>query len=242
MRRPRYHSVTEDSAIHKIWRAHDREFLLASEEDKRSYLDALLEDYQREELRDYFLILAYVVMENHVHELVYIKEEPRRFSDHMRRAHGRFGLRYNRAHARLGKVAHDRPKTLRIQDARVEQKVLFYIFANVVKSGKSKDAGHIRFRNSSAFRFYAYGEKNDYSEMLSYPDWYMALGKTPKLRQRKFRSLFNRYLFNQGLIEHPEFETGFLIGDAAWIERERTRFSYWGMYASLDCGNTGPPG
>ena len=227
MRRPRSHSVVEGATVHKIWRAHNREYLLSREEDKRRYLDELHRDYLEKGLRDCFLVYAYVVMENHVHELVHISRFPEEFSDHMRRAHGRFGLKYNAVHGRLGKVAHDRPKTLRIQDERGERKVLFYILANVVKSGKSRNAGDIRFKESSAYRFYAYGERNEYSDMLSYPDWYLALGRTPKLRQRKFRSLFDRYLYDEGLIEHPELERGFLIGEPEWVKQERERYRGW---------------
>ena len=229
MRRPRSHSVKEGSTVHKIWRAHNRDFLLAKEEDKRRYLDELHKDYLEKGLWESFEVYGYVVMENHVHELVHVKRDPVSFSDHMRRAHGRFGRKYNEAHGRLGKVAHDRPKTLRIQDERGEQKVLFYIFANIVRSGKSRDAGHIKYRHISAYRFYAYGERNDYSELLTYPSWYLSLGRTAKLRQRKFRSLFSRYLENEGLIEHPELEHGFLIGDSDWIGRERSllRAPWW---------------
>ena len=50
-------------------------------------------------------------MSNHVHQQMSYQNGATKLSHFMRVAHGTFGMRFNRAFNRSGKVANDRPKT-----------------------------------------------------------------------------------------------------------------------------------
>jgi putative transposase len=139
----------------------------------------------------------------------------------MRRAHGRFGLRYNKRHDRLGKVAHDRPKTIRIQDERAESRVMLYLDCNPVRAGVVKKPTDIRLKNTSSCRYYAYGESSKFSDMLTPPEWYLKLGATPAQRQHKYRALLDKYLIENGLKRDPTISTGYFLGESQWVDEMR---------------------
>jgi hypothetical protein len=63
----------------------------------------------------------------------------------------------------------------------------------------------------------AYGKKNPYDDMLQFPDWYLALGKTFAQRQQKFRSLLDHYLVTKGMKRDPKQSSGHFIGGASWV-------------------------
>jgi len=222
MRIPREHVLGPGDAFHMMWRCHNKERLLDSHAEKREYLKAVHNDYLAHCSSEDFLIHVYCAMSNHFHARKSIVENLSAYSEHMRRAHGRFGQAYNRRHERLGKVAHDRPKTLRIQDERAAMRVDFYILSNPIRAGLIRDPRDFRWKDLYPYRFYAYGEDNRFSDMLTLPDWYLDLGETPKLRQRRFRSLFDRYLVDQGLRPDPRMRTGHFIG-ADWWRLEMRR-------------------
>lgn len=161
MRVPRAHIIGPGMAFHKIWCAHNREPLLQSHKDKHAYLQALHDDYIKNCSREDFVINVYTLMSNHGHERNEIKYSLKAFSDHMRRAHGRFGLCYNKRHKRLGKVAHDRPKTIRLQDLQAQMACDLYILANPVRARLIKQPYDIQWKFYSTARYMGYGEKNN---------------------------------------------------------------------------------
>ena len=73
-----------------------------------------------------------------MHEQGLLKGASHHLSDHMRRAHGVFGLKFNKRRGRLGKVAHDRPKTLVIQHDAAAMRCNFYIHTNPVRANIAK--------------------------------------------------------------------------------------------------------
>ncbi|MBN2494725.1 MAG: hypothetical protein JXR96_09065, partial [Deltaproteobacteria bacterium] len=161
----------------------------------------------------------------HGHSANEIRRSWRAYSDHMRRSHGIFGLMYNRRHDRIGKVAHDRPKTLRVEDDERLKKLMFYIDCNPVRAGITKSPTDIRWKDFSSCRFYCFGEKSAYSDMLTIPEWYKKLGKTARQRQRKYRSMLDRYMVRHGLKRDPAMSSGHFIGGELWVDEMRKRLS-----------------
>ena len=216
MRVPRNEILAKGNTFHKIWRCHDRQWLMKWHSEKHAYLKSLHDDYMKKCSRDDFLIHNYTAMSNHFHESDKITGKVKAFSDHMRRSNGFFGLMYNRRHKRLGKVAHGRPKTLRVQNDDELKNLMFYIDCNPVRAGIIKHPTDIKWKEFSSCRFYCYGEKNSYSDMLTPPDWYLKLGKTARLRQRKYRSMLDKYLVERGMKRDPKMSRGYFIGGMLW--------------------------
>lgn len=134
-------------------------------------------------------IHAYCVMDNHFHQSVTYLNGSGRLSQFMRYAHGLFGARFNRNKGRSGKVAEGRPKTPRVQNDY----------------------------HAMRLHFYVYGIRTQFTERLTIPSWYLALGKTLRECQRKYRKLFRQYIE----AELENLKGIFLkraIGDALWVE------------------------
>jgi hypothetical protein len=223
MRVPRAHIIGPGNAFHKIWRAHNEEFLLQSHEEKHAYLRALHDDYTKKCSREDFLIYVFCLMSNHAHEQEKIVNSLKAFSEHMRRAHGRFGLGYNKRHKRLGTVAHDRPRTIRLQTLEDEMYCAFYILCNPVRAKIIKQPYDIRWKNFSTARYMAYGEENRYTDMITFPEWYLQLGDTPEKRQKKFRRLMDEYLVEKGMKRDPKLSSGYFYGRESWLREMRKK-------------------
>ena len=239
MRFPRKCVLRPGDVFHKIWRCHDRQYLLQSHHEKLEYLNALRDDYQQNSRPEQFVMHGYCMMSNHAHEDLKLLEDVTAFSNHMRRAHSRFGQEFNQRHDRLGKVAHARPKTLRVQNAKEHIYLRHYIDCNPVRAGLIKTPTDILWRQLSTCRWYAYGEPNDFTDMCTYPDWYLALGKTPRARQSKYRSLLDLFMIDNGMKRDPKAIRGNFIGDVVWQAEMRHKLAE--RLKRLTNHSTGPP-
>ena len=237
MRVPRKKILAPGDAFHKIWRCHDRQFLLQDHSEKHAFLKSLHDDYIKKCSRDDFVIYSYNIMSNHAHESDEIVGDLKAFSDHMRRAHGIFGLLFNKRHKRIGKVAHGRPKTPRVQNDERLMRLMFYIDCNPVRAGIIKNPTDIRWKDFSSCRYFCFGEKNSYSDMLTPPKWYIKLGKTAAARRRKYRSMLDRYLVDNGMKRDPKMSSGHFIGGELWLIEMRKKLS-----AALKKKSTKPSG
>ncbi|MCP4599376.1 MAG: hypothetical protein GY847_02380 [Proteobacteria bacterium] len=211
MRKPRRDSISCTGIIHKMWRGHNREHVLETDLDKNAYLHHLGDTYT-DKIKKIVKWHSYCLMGNHSHEGNTItgidnqrglKKGIKYLGNWMRNGHSRFGLEYNRQHNRQGKVAYDRPKTVEVKDESSFLKVMFYGDANPVRAGLT--AHPSRYRHSS-YKFYAYGKCNEHTVNLTPPPAYIALGSTPEQRQKKYRSLCDRYLREEGLINDKPLE------------------------------------
>ena len=117
-----------------MWRAHNREYILQTRKEKLAYLRAMRDDYMKNCRDRPFKIQGYTVMSNHAHLNGQNGDNSKPLSDHMRRAHSRFGMGYNKRHDRLGKVAHDRPKIKTSQDETYSMEVMLYDHCNPVRA------------------------------------------------------------------------------------------------------------
>jgi len=210
-RLPRKWILEEGLALHKVWRGHNREWNLKTDCEKLKYLSVLNEELAKQDNP----LNGLSLMNNHSHEQ-YSLVELESFSNFMRRHHGRYGQYFNRIHGRKGKVAQDRPFTSPIEDDAHEMETLFYIHANPLRAKMVKDAKDYRW---STHRLYAFGLREGWMKQVRFPGWYMRLGPTMKMRQKKYRKLFDAFLRTYGLIRQDYTTYG--IGCLAWVLARR---------------------
>jgi REP element-mobilizing transposase RayT len=210
-----------------MWRAHNREFILQDHREKLRYLRALRDDYMKNCNPDQFVFNGYTMMSNHAHLNGSVGENHIPFSDHMRRAHSRFGLAFNKRHKRLGKVAHDRPKVKASQDEAYAIEVMLYDLFNPVRAKLIPTPTHVKWRQFSTARYLAFGEKNEFTCMITLPDWYLRLGKTATRRQRKFRQMLDQYAVEKGLRRDPKRVRGNFVGGDLWVQAMRRQVGEW---------------
>ena len=243
MRIPRRIVLKPFSYFHMMWRAHNREFIFSDHREKIAYLRAVRDDYRKNCNPESFAIHGYILMTNHNHTNGSVGEEPSLYSDHMRRAHSRFGMVFNKRHDRLGKVAHDRPKIKASQDETYAIQVMLYDLFNPVRAGIIPTPTHIKWRLFSTARYLAYGEKNEFTCMITLPDWYLRLGKTAAQRQRKFRQMMDDYALKKGLKRDPKKARGHFVGGEAWVRERRRLVGDWVRARKKQADGTGadPP-
>lgn len=227
MRVPRHQVLKPYSFFHMMWRAHNREHIMQSHQEKLFYLRAVRDDYLKKCTTEQFEIQGYTLMSNHAHLNGDVGEDSTRFSDHMRRAHSRFGLGYNKRHDRIGKVAHDRPKIKASQEEAYAMQVMLYDHCNPVRANLIPNPTHILWRLFSTARYMAFGEENEFTCMITLPQWYLRLGKTAEQRQRKYRQMLDQYMIDKGLKPDPKKARGHFIGGDLWVEAMRLQLRDW---------------
>lgn len=219
---PRSISVHNNFCVHKIWRGHNKEWNIGSDEQKAKYLEFMNEDMESLRYDGAADLNALTLMSNHAHEIFHINKQIS-FSNHMRRHHGRYGQYFNKLNHRSGKVAEDRPKTCLIADDHHEMIAVFYIHANPIRAGIVKDARNYRW---STHVLYAYGKRLPWMRNIKLPNWYLKLGRTMNLRQRRYRQLFERYLRDQGR-RRQRFLQKLFFGPLLWMSRHEEKVSQW---------------
>jgi putative transposase len=219
---PRKLKVLPNHSVHKVWRGHNREPNLGTDYIKQNYLKFLNEDLESEKYESGSVLQALTLMSNHAHE-IFLLLNPGFFSNHMRRAHGRFGQFFNRDQNRCGGVAQGRPHTTLLADAQHEMEAVFYIHANPVRAGIVKDAGEYYW---STHKLYAFGKKDDWMRNVKFPQWYIDLGRTMQIRQRQYRRLFARYLIKQGNKQRT-FLKRLFFGPVPWMKELESKVSQW---------------
>lgn len=222
-RLPRRLIVLPEYQVHKIWRGHNREWNLKQSIEKLKYLHLI----DKELGKSINQLHAIVLMSNHSHE-IYMIDDVDAFSDEMRRAHGSYGMFFNKLHKRCGKVAQDRPKTCMIENDDYAMRATFYIHANPLRAGIVKNAASYPW---STHAWYAYGKPVRGLQKLRYPEWYMALGKTMQQRQQRYRQYFDAYLKEIGLIKLGFHHKPF-YGSPVWQIPLLNKIHDWRAYAN----------
>ena len=215
---PRSLTLEEGYQTHKMWKTHNGETSLKSRVDKVAYLNYLNRYLPKQSNK----LNAFCNMSNHSHE-IYDINNVKEFSNLMRDHHARNGYSFNRRHKRYGKVAYERPKTCLIESDEYSMQATLYIHANPVKAGIVKNAANYAF---STHRLYAFGKRDKYTKHVMFPQWYMDLGKTPSLRQKRYRRLFDAYLREKGLITLSLYDRSFL-GSYFWSESRKNKVTNW---------------
>jgi len=243
MRLSRFKVLSEDTGIvHLFWRCHNKEFLLKPEKMKKLFFQSLIFGLLHKNTTNSVKLHAYCLMDNHVHKQMSFENGAAKLSHFMRVANGVFGLLFNKANQRSGKVANERPKTPLIGDTEAQMRVHFYIEANPLRADKAT-LKNLRFFRWCSYRFYAHGIVDKYTEHLTQPEWYIKLGKTAAERQRVYRGLFKKYL-EQSLSRWGQFLDKF-IGTAVWVNSQQERIKQLrkaaiALHRQLSGGAPGP--
>jgi hypothetical protein len=203
--------------VHLFWRCHDRKHLLEQPGAKQLFFQSLVTGLKHRSSDHSVKIHAFCLMDNHVHQQMSYSNGATKLSQMMRVAHGIFGQRFNRKFNRSGKVANERPKTPLVGGLEAEMRVHFYIEANPIRAGMTT-LQKLRYFFWNSYRFYAYGEIDEWTKHLSTPRWYMDLGNTPQVRQKAYRELFRKYL-EQVVVTWTQFLSHF-IGSPTWIREK----------------------
>lgn len=207
--------------VHLYWRCHNKEFYLQNNFFKELYFDCLERGLEHKpswltsKLKEKCKIQAFCAMGNHFHQIAAYSEGSQNLSLLMRQQHALFGIRYNRANKRSGKVAEGRPKTPLLQNPEHEMRVHFYVEANPIRAG-FRTLENLKNYIYSSYGFYAYGRRTKFTHLLTIPEWYMNLGRNFRERQIRYRKLFREYLGEY----HPVFSQKYkkqFIGDSTWI-------------------------
>ena len=163
---------------HVIQRGNGRRAVFLDDADRAAYLRWLAEV-----VRDYRLeLLAYVLMENHVHLLVIPPAE-----GVLGRALQSLGRRYvryfNDRHKRAGTIWEGRYRATIVESERYLLECMRYIDLNPVRAGVVAEPGAFRWSS------YAHHAGIADSPMLTDHPLFWALGNTPFARQAAYREL-----------------------------------------------------
>ncbi len=163
---------------HVIQRGNGRRTVFLDDADRQAYLGWLAGA-----VRDYRLeLLAYVLMDNHVHLLVIPPAE-----GVLGRALQSLGRRYvryfNDRHGRAGTIWEGRYRATIVDSERYLIECMRYIDLNPVRSGVVSDPGEFRW---SSYRHHA---GMDAVPFLADHPLFWALGNTPFSRQAAYREL-----------------------------------------------------
>lgn len=134
--------------FHVMVQGINKKFIFEKSIEKEEYLSLLLKYKENFKI----ILLAYCIMDNHVHLLIYT-DEVYEMSEYMRIVNSKFARDYNKAFDRVGYVFRDRFNSQYIDTKDYLQKCLNYIHMNPVKANIVKKPSE-----------YKYSTYNDYME------------------------------------------------------------------------------
>lgn len=119
------------AVYHVIARGNNRESVFLSDADKSYYLKLLA----RYKLKYPYSLYAYILMDNHLHLLLAVKEQPlARIMQGIQQSYTQY---FNKVHARVGHVFQQRYKALLCRSDSYLLTLLRYIHLNPVRAGLS---------------------------------------------------------------------------------------------------------
>jgi len=131
---------------HVIKRGNNREYIFREREDKESFLECL-EDANEEGV---FNLLGYVIMDNHYHLMIEIKEKP--LHKIMQKVNNTYSKDYNRRHKRTDHVFGGRYKGILVNDDKYLYTLLRYIHDNPVRAKMSKNIAEYPWSSDQYYR------------------------------------------------------------------------------------------
>ena len=126
------------SFFHIMFQGINRENIFNSKKNMKKYHDYFCENSEEID------ILAYCIMPNHTHFLVY-SEEIKNIENWMRKTNTSYALYYNKKNDRVGYVFRDRYKVQIIDNEKYLYTCIKYIHENPIKAGICKSLSEYRF-------------------------------------------------------------------------------------------------
>jgi len=168
----------EGLSVHVMHRGINRVQIFDDDDDHHVFLRIVQYGARREGLD----VHGYALMDNHYH----LQATPRHalaLTRAMRRIHGGYTRYYNRKHDRTGTIWGCRPRVVLIEEDRRWLTCLRYIDQNPVRAGLVSRPQDYRW---SSHRVHAFGESTAW---LTLHPIYLALGSSPRARQRAYASI-----------------------------------------------------
>lgn len=203
--RPRYSIVYDGCSFHVTWQCHNRKWHLRKEWAKQLYYGLLLQYKNKYGVQFH----SYHLMENHPH-LTGTMASKEAFSDFFRVVNNLFARKANKRLNRRGQMVMDRFKSPRIQDDAHMLRTMIYGDLNGVRCGRDEGPEDAKW---SSYAYYAHGREDP---LITPAPSYLALGKTPKERQRAYRAMV-RDLMLRGQIN---ISNTCFIGDPDWVKKQ----------------------
>lgn len=204
---PRKQIVSEGSLFHVTWQCHNKDFLLKPHWAKKILYRLLLKHKDRYKMT----IFSYIIMDNHLH-ISGKSPSLRNFSRYFQVVHTSFAKMINKRNNRIGQVIRDRFKSPLLQNEKALFQEMIYHDLNEVRCGKSNDPGK---NELSSYPHYAFGKKD---HLLTEPDFYIKLGKTPKQRQNTYRIMVLEILVNAPRKKDGQYTEELFVGDPIWVK------------------------
>lgn len=133
------------SIYHVILRGNNKQIIFEEPLDFMEFID-ILEDYKYE---CNFGILAFCLMNNHIHLLMREGDEP--IGESMRRIEVKFVKWYNSKYERCGNLFQERFKSEVVDNERYLLTVFRYILQNPIKQGLEKHVGEYKWTSFDAY-------------------------------------------------------------------------------------------
>lgn len=151
MRKPRIaRNLLGGIFSHHITQGINREYIFKTKEEKEKYLSLIERYYQEYNI----LILAYCIMDNHTHLLIYA-EDTKDISNFMAKINMKYAYFYNHYHKRIGYVFRDRFYSKPINSQNQLLKCMKYIHMNPVRAKIVKNEEDYNFSS-----YHCYIQKN----------------------------------------------------------------------------------
>lgn len=165
-------SLLNNIVCHHMVQGINKEYIFETDNEKEKYLSLLKKYYQEFKID----IIAYCIMDNHVHLLLYASEI-QEISDFMKRVNTIYAINYNKIHDRVGYVFRNRFESKPILTREQLYVCIKYIHMNPVKAGIVKEEKEYHyssyqdylsqsgFLNQKILNF-IFGENTNYEEAL----------------------------------------------------------------------------
>ena len=195
----REHILAPGAYFHATYRCIDGDHMLKNDEHKKMLLNSMFKFQPR--VAGKLDIFSYCITDNHYHKGAGLREGEASpvYSNFIRSVHSSFARKLNNKLKRKGPVGQDRPHTRAIQDEEYLKTVMFYGDYQMVKAKVVKDPALWPY---SSYNFYAFGKENEWTSMLTKPQWYIDGGDTDEERQKNYRVEYAWFVTKK----LPEFE------------------------------------
>ncbi len=182
---------------HIFQRGNNKEYIFSEDKDKLSFLYLLEKHTKKED----FELLAYVIMSNHYHLILRLKEVP--MQHFMHSIMSKYARAYNKRNKRSGHVFEGRYNSIPVEDEHHLQDLLRYVHQNPVRAGLCRRVQDYSWSTDQFYRMQTEGGLIKTSFILD------SLSKNRSEAVNLYLQLMSEPV-NKGI---ECFETGPVIGD-----------------------------
>lgn len=154
-----------------------------------------------------------MLMDNHIHLSGSLKDL-RQFSAFFRIVNSMFAKMVNKRTRRCGQVVRDRFKSPCLQSEKDLLQEMIYHDLNEIRAGKTD---HPKNNEMSSYAHYAYGHIDP---LLTDPEIYLRMGRTPEKRQQNYRAMVLEILIAAPKKMNYFSRKELFIGDPYWVSKK----------------------